>query len=417
MAGPGCVSGTAKGVTDKEVRVVIALTEIIGPAANSLFDVPTPAEAKADFEAAVNGINREGGVGCRKLVPTYVNVNPTDEAGMLARCREFAAGNYFAVVDTGSMATRPAVLACLGQNKVPYFGAFYITESLRRQFYPYLFSFYYKEQVYKDTAFALRDLGFFDPAKGFKKLGFAYRDCEKDAIAAFRNDLRAAGVANSAIEPYNLGCPAVFASEADMAQMTQTFIRRGVTHVIGANVQGDISRITAHFEQQGFRPKWGMPDEAMLSIATGSRAPDRNNFANAYAVTLARDGEDNTPGMTTDCWHGEVQRLPQGRRPEAGVGGPGQRRQLLRPTLDVRRGLHQRTTGRARSCAPGRPAADEVDRLLVPPGTERLHRRPGHDRRPVLACGAVQPRLQLLEDHPTGFPPRLLASLDGGGHA
>ena len=296
--GPGCVSGSAKGVTAKEVRVVVALTEIIGPAANSLFDVPTPAEARADFEAAINGINKEGGVGCRKLVATFVNVNPTDEAGMLARCREFAAGNYFAVVDTGSMATRPAVLACLGQNKVPYFGAYYITESLRRQFYPYLFSFYYKEQVYRDTAFALRELGFFDPAKGFKKLGFAYRDCEKDAITSFRNDLRAAGVANASVEPYNLGCPAVFASEADMAQMTQTFIARGVTHVIGANVQGDIARITAHFEQQGFRPKWGLPDEALLSIATGSRAPDRNNIANAYAITLARDAEDNTPGMT-----------------------------------------------------------------------------------------------------------------------
>ena len=297
-AGQTCVSGTAKGLTDKEVKVVVALTEIVGPAANSIFDIPTPAEAKADFEAAIKGINGEGGIACRTLVAQYVNVNPTDEAGMMQQCRNFASMDVYAVVDTGSMATRPAVLACLGQIKKPYFGAFYITETLRKQFYPYIYSFYYKEQVYKDTAVALKEQGFFDPAKGFGKLGFLYRDCEKDAINAFRGWLREAGVGDAKVVPYSLGCPAVFASETDMAQATQTFRTQGVTHVIGANVQGDIARITAHFEQQRFRPTWGVPDEAMLSIASGSRAPNPDNFDGAIAVTLARDGEENTPGMS-----------------------------------------------------------------------------------------------------------------------
>src|SRR5687768_11883796 len=45
----GCVSppGKPKGISATEVKVAIALTEIVGPAANELFDVPTPAEAKA----------------------------------------------------------------------------------------------------------------------------------------------------------------------------------------------------------------------------------------------------------------------------------------------------------------------------------------------------------------------------------
>lgn len=296
--GGSCVPGTAKGLSDKEVKVVVALTEIVGPAANSIFDIPTPAQAKADFEAAISGINREGGVACRKLAAEYVNVNPTDEAGMMRHCRNFASMDVYAVIDTGSMATRPAVLACLGQIEKPYFGAFYITDTLRKQFFPYIYSFYYKEQVYKDTALALKERGFFDPANGFEKLGFIHRDCEKEAISAFRGWLRQAGVPDNKTVAYNLGCPAVFASEADMAQATNTFRTQGVTHVIGANVQGDIARITAHFEQQGYRPKWGLPDEAMLSIASGSRAPNPENFDGAIAVTLARDGEENTPGMS-----------------------------------------------------------------------------------------------------------------------
>jgi hypothetical protein len=298
-AAQGCVSppGRAKGITDKEVKVAIALTEIVGPAANQLFDIPTPAQAKADFDAAIAGINKEGGVACRKLVARYINVNPVDESQMMGVCRDVADSDLFAMVDTGSLATRPAVLACFGQRKIPYFGAFYITDTARQQFYPYIYSFYYKEQVYKDTAFALRDLGFYDPAKGFKKLGFIYRDCEREAITALRRWIREAGVPDAQVVTYNVGCPAVFANETDLFQAVATFQREGVTHVIPGNLQGDIARFTAHAEQQRFRPKYGIPDEALLSIATGSRAPDPNNIANAVAITLGRDAEDNTPGV------------------------------------------------------------------------------------------------------------------------
>lgn len=299
-ASGGCVSppGSARGVTDKEVRVAVALTEIVGPAANSVFDVPTPDEAKADFEAAIAGINREGGVACRKLVATYINVNPVNEPGMMQTCRDIADSNVFAIVDTGSLATRPAVLACFGQLKIPYFGAFYITETARQQFYPYLYSFYYKEQVYRSTAFGLRELGFFDPAKGFKKLGFIYRNCESQAIGAFRGWIREAGVPDAQVVTYSVGCPAVFANESDLAAAVLTFQREGVTHVVTGNLQGDIARFTAHAEQQRFRPRYGFPDEALLSIASGSRAPNPDNIANAIAITLSREAEQQTPGMS-----------------------------------------------------------------------------------------------------------------------
>lgn len=295
----GCVSppGEARGITPDEVRVVVALTEIIGPAANELFDVPTPDEARADFEAAIAGINSEGGVACRTLVAEYVNVNPTNEPQMMQHCRDIADSDVFAVVDTGSFATRPAVLACFGQLQVPYFGAFYITETARQQFHPYLYSFYTKEQLYWSTAFGLRDAGFFDPANGFRKLGFIYRDCERDAIEAFRGWLREAGVPDAQVETFNVGCPAVFANETDLAQAVLTFQREGVTHVVPANFQGDIARFTAHAEQQGFRPRYGFPDEALLSIASGSRAPNPDNIANALGVTLGREAENQTAGL------------------------------------------------------------------------------------------------------------------------
>lgn len=298
-SGQGCVSppGRAKGITPTEVRVAVALTEIVGPAANQLFDIPTPAQARADYEAVIAGVNREGGVACRKLVARYVNVNPVDESQMMQVCRDVADSDVFAMLDTGSLATRPAVLACFGQRRIPYFGAFYITDTARQQFYPFIYSFYYKEQLYKTTVFALRDLGFFDPAKGFRKLGFIFRDCEREAISAFRAWVREV-VPDAQVVSYNVGCPAVFANETDLLQAVLTFKREGVTHVVTGNMQGDMARLTAHAEQQSFRPRYGLPDEALLSIATGSRAPDPDNIANAIAITLSREAENHTPGMS-----------------------------------------------------------------------------------------------------------------------
>jgi hypothetical protein len=295
----GCVSppGATKGITGKEVKIVVALTEIAGPAANSVFGLPPPTEQRADFEAAINGINREGGVACRKLVAEYVNANPADESQMMQLCRDVATRDVFAVMDTGSLASRPAVLACLGQRKVPFFGAFFITETARQQFYPYLFSFYTKEHLYKSTAFGLRHMGFYDVAKGFQKLGFIYRDCEQQAIDAFRSWIREAGVPDGSVVTYNVGCPAAFANEADLAQAVLTFKNEGVTHVTIGNFMGDIARFTSHAEVQGFRPRYGFPDEALVSVTSGPRAPNPDNIANAIAIALGREGENHTPGM------------------------------------------------------------------------------------------------------------------------
>lgn len=295
-----CVSppGSLPGITDDEVQIAVVLTQVVGPAANALFNIPSPDEAKADYEAAIAGINGEGGVACRRLVARYYIANPADESQMMRLCRDIADAGVFAVADTGSLATRPAVLACFGQLKIPYFGAFFISETLRQQFYPYLYSLYTLEHVYNSTAFGLRELGFYDPANGFEKLGFIHRTCEQEAVSSFRGWIREAGVEDSKVETYSVGCPSAFASESDLAEAVRQFQSKGVTHVVMAAMQGDYQRFTEHAELQGFRPQYGFPDEALLSIAEGNRRPNPRNMANALAITLARDAEQQTPGMS-----------------------------------------------------------------------------------------------------------------------
>jgi hypothetical protein len=194
------------------------------------------------------------------------------------------------------MATRPAVVSCIGQAKIPFFAGFFITETDRQRFFPNLYSFYTKEQLYRSTVVGLKQAGFFDAAKGFKKLGFIHRDCEKDAINAFRGWIREA-VPDSQVVTYSVGCPAVFATEDQINQAVLTFAQQGVTHVTAGNFQGDLAAFTRRAEVQRFRPQYGLPNESILSIADGAQAPNPDNIANALAVSLSRDAEDTTPGL------------------------------------------------------------------------------------------------------------------------
>ena len=65
-----------------------------------------------------------------------------------------------------------------------------VTKGQRDQFYPYLFSTGNMEELYRNAVFALKDRGFFDPAGGFKKLGFAYRSCFAEVNSEFLDWLR-----------------------------------------------------------------------------------------------------------------------------------------------------------------------------------------------------------------------------------
>jgi hypothetical protein len=299
-AATGCRSpaGSASGISADEVRIAVGLTDIAGAAANSLFGLPSANEQRAMFEAVIAGINREGGVACRRLVAAYHEANPADESQMHRVCLDVVDQGVFAMVDTGALSSRPTVLGCFGQHRVPFFTGYIITEGLRRQHFPYLYGFTTREQLYRDTAFALDGRGFFQRGNGFGKLGFLVKTCQASAIETFRTALAEVGVAGSQIVEYDIGCPSAFASPADLQQAVLTFQRSGVTHVLTGDIQGDLAVFTNIAQQQGFRPRYAFPDESVISLSYGSQRPNPENIDGAIAVTQSRQGEERTPGTT-----------------------------------------------------------------------------------------------------------------------
>lgn len=403
----GCVSppGSARGITPSEIRIAVTLTNIVGPAANSVFGVATPDQQRAWYEAVIGAINASGGVACRKLVPRYFPANPADQNNLQQTCLDIAEAGVFAEIDNGSYANYPQK-QCFAQHQIPYFGAYFLTRSEKERFYPYLFNMAEYDTLARNTILGLRQRGFFDPAAGFKKLGFLYHDCDKGLVDTALTAIAQAGVPSSQLVTYNVGCPTTFASPADLAQAVLRFRQSGVTHVSFVNFVGDFSNFTNVAEQQGFRPRLrrarrGAHRHQLREPASECRQHRRRDSDHGVPQRRgAHAGDDPEPG------NGQVRR----DLPVAGLAPhlPATRRCRLRlqPAVDVPGGGEQRSGAVARRPGGGAPTGP-LPRALVSRRAQRLHRAEGDHGRTVLAGGPVHGGLQLLAGRRRHLPAEL----------
>jgi hypothetical protein len=141
-------------------------------------------------------------------------------------------------------------------------------------------------------------------------------------------------VAGSDVVSYDFGCPNALASPSDIQQAVLSFQRAGVTHVNYVAFVADFASFTRTAQKQGFKPKYGVPDDALVTLSYGSQAPDYDNIADAVAISAARSGEERTPGMKPNAASlkcnaafkkygdlGDVYKLPQGAGNTCGLIG------------------------------------------------------------------------------------------------
>jgi hypothetical protein len=294
----GCQSPPASGpgVTDKTIKIAIALTQIIGPVGNAAFNVAQPQLQQDAYQAAIDDINASGGVACRKLVPQYYKSNPADQSSLRSQCNDIIDSGAFAVLDTGAFDSTSSAYTCFPQHHIDYLSAYLIEEKLRRQFYPYVFGFNTYDAVYHDSVFGLAAKGFFKPSNGFKKLGLLARSCFPEEVTQTKAWLAQVGVPSSAISYYSVGCPAVIANDSDLEQAVLQFKRDGVTNVTYVQFTGDIAQFTNDAQRQRATWKYGMPNDQLVTTSYGSRHPNYQQFNGAITVSQDRDGEERTPG-------------------------------------------------------------------------------------------------------------------------
>jgi hypothetical protein len=289
---PPAVSGVP-GVSNSQIKIAVTLTNIVGPAANSIFGIAPPADQQSWYTAMIDDINKNGGVACRKIVPTFYPTNPADQNELQQRCLQIVQSGVFAEVDNGAYAIYPQK-HCFAQNKMPFFGGYILWRDEINAFYPYLFNISEFDTIDKNTVFALRDRGFFNVPAG-EKIGFTYRDCDKPLIDEWMQWFQQIGV-SSKLVTYDFGCPAVFASPSDIQAAVLKFKSSNVTRMTAHQIVGDFSNFTNIAQQQGFKPLYGLPDESMIDVAYGSQGANADNIVGAIAIAQGRSGEERTPG-------------------------------------------------------------------------------------------------------------------------
>ena len=292
-----CPASSATGVSARTIKIAVTIAEIVGPAGNRTFGLPTVAEQKQKYDAVIKSVNAAGGVACRSVVPQYYSVNPADESDMHAKCVDIANAGVFAVIDDGG---EYANAGCFGQHHIPFMGDNLAFADTASQYYPYVMSAWnLYDNAYRTAATGLQARGFFDPAQGFRKLGFLYFSCHSEVINEMTDALHQVGVSDSQIVKYDAGCPSPpLASPSDLQQAILKFKSSGVTNVTFAYFMGSIGNFTKAAQQQGFQPKYGLADDAYIGVSYGTSKPDPRNFDGAITITTSSYGEENTPGYT-----------------------------------------------------------------------------------------------------------------------
>jgi hypothetical protein len=323
----GCTSppGGDQGVSATEIKIAITITNIVGPAGNNTFGVPTVDEQKLDYKLAIDALNKEGGIACRKLVAQYYEVNPADKNNQQGTCLDIASTKVFAVIDAGGYYGQPSV-SCYPQHQLPFFGTGRLSDKQRDDSYPYLFGTGGYGDLYRNGVRALAQAGFFAEVGTLKKLGFVYRSCF-DLHKLVKDLILQAGVKPENIVEHSVGCPdGNFANPADIQQAILKFQQNNVTHVTEAFFYSDFANFTKVAQGQGFKPKYGILDDSIIPTTQGNLHVDYDNVEGALIVTSDRYGDESSgvaPNAATqkcDAIHKAAGGKPTYQQP-VGFGG------------------------------------------------------------------------------------------------
>jgi hypothetical protein len=303
-AGPKCLPNGSRGVTDKEIKVAVPLLDLAGPVGNGAVGVASADDLQKVSTAVINDINSRGGGACRKLVPKFYKFNPIGPDQGRGACLQVIQDGPAIVGDVGGFAFPQGAYACIPQAKIPLVGAGMLVPSELAKFPPYLATAGADmATIMRITAYGLRDHGFFDPAKGFKKLGLVDDECSTETNKLLDDYLAKVGMTGDKISKYTFSCPPNgFGSNADMVAAASQHKRDGVSHVIFLTGSGSMNSYIQAAEGQLFRPKYAVTDYQGVPITAASNLkPDVNAFDGAVGITTGLYGTNTTPGYPIDA--------------------------------------------------------------------------------------------------------------------
>jgi hypothetical protein len=312
-ANAGCLPTPdgAPGVTDSTITIGVGYANLAGAIGNSAVGLGSPQDYANMAKVVVDDVNANGGVQCRQLAYKMYEGNPINQDQTQATCLQVGQDAPLAFADAGAFVYPLGQYGCLAQQHIPLVTVAQAVTSDLQRFYPYLSSTSADTATeMKSSVFGAKQIGFFDPANGFQKLGLLEDDCTPEVNQQFEAALASAGITQ--VSKYQFSCPGGgFASPVEMAQAVVQFQNRDhATAVVPLTGGGSFLSFSEAAQRQGYKPKYLATNyNGFLVTATTPTGPDPDNFDGATAISLGTYGMDTTAGFPVDAGTARCQEI------------------------------------------------------------------------------------------------------------
>lgn len=284
----GNLSASDQGVTPTTIKIGFLIVDT-GGIQNSGFVLGLRTDMPQVIKAYVDGVNRAGGVDCRKLIYVTSNVDPTSTGSS----QESACVNMtedqkvFAVIDSAS--TDGSYMLCYPQHHVPLFaeGISTISAAWMSQSFPYLVSTYSdgSRQVI-DWADYFGNRGLF---KG-QKVGVLSSDCAPSPQIV-SGDLEPA-LAKFGVHPVvvSLSCDTSTAQQ-EIPNAVLQMRQAGVTLVFPGTSFTNVQLFLEDAQSIDWHPKYSASDYEGMSLDLFDAHYPASEWNGTQAVTATPEGE------------------------------------------------------------------------------------------------------------------------------
>ncbi|HUF84269.1 MAG TPA: ABC transporter substrate-binding protein [Acidimicrobiia bacterium] len=281
---------TERGVTADSIKVGFAAAGFAG-AVEAGIVTSMRTDVSEAIDALVDYANDRGGVLGRRIEPVKVEPDLLSESDQRQKCLELTeTEGVFAVVDSFAFWHETAAACITAEHKTLLLnGSPGSAENVRNGF-PYAVSVYKDDnRKMKDLVVAAKTAGFFDPARGFEKLGI-YADCTPSMLdepgEGLHAQLEAAGVTEWS--EFRVACDA---TPRGGKEAVLQFAQDGVTHVLLISRPPPVKDLVDSAGASLFYPKYFAGD--YLNLILGGLVADFDpvGFDGALGVTQTHAGE------------------------------------------------------------------------------------------------------------------------------
>jgi hypothetical protein len=272
--------------------VAVSVINLGGEIGNSAVGFRTDLDKVANAAAA--GINATGGVACRKLRIKVYKVNPLDQNDQRAKCLDMVDDKPFAVIDWAGF-LNPASRTCFAEAKLPYQSLAPVNQEEISRAFPYMYSQApTTDRDMQNFVFEAADRGWFEPGKGFRKIGLLLDACNQKANSALITNLAKVGVPREKTSAFTTSECGGLASSSEISQAFVQHRNANVSHVYFGVNGADAQNYVRQADGASWKPKYMVSDSAGATLPEGERSNWPEGFNGALAVTSLRTGELNS---------------------------------------------------------------------------------------------------------------------------